>query len=279
MKKLSALMLVLLLMLSGCTSAKLTPDYTSGTDGTAPTSSQENTESTSDGTAVLEYTVGEPTIEEAKKDTYDSVNRSVLADVDELKLDVKRLPNIEKITAEQISKCMITEDMPVTTTTDPAFKANGADAALKFTFNKNMGGGQAIFAEKLKEKLPNGLDEAVVLDPVDEMSLSDYEGIRYYAKIKRPDGKKYSKLTIRFFFGTYSYYRLMYQYTSTVPEGDFEGYIYVPFNEMVSGYDNTKKACNTNNIAFFAFNIALEGNAEGLEVYLSDFGAYRDKFW
>ncbi len=221
----------------------------------------------------------ETEIEQVKKNAYESVDRTVLASKDELKLDVKRLPNIEKITAEQIAKCMITEDMPVTITTDPAFKAKDADAALKFTFNKNMGGGQAIFAEKLKEKLPNGLDEAVVLDPVDEMSLSDYEGIRYYAKIKRPDGKKYSQLTIRFFFGTYSYYRLMYQYTSTVPEGDFEGYIYVPFEEMVSGYNTEKKACNTNNISFFAFNIALEGNAEGLEVYLSDFGAYREKFW
>ncbi|MBR7133182.1 MAG: hypothetical protein IKD04_06575 [Clostridia bacterium] len=280
MKKILAFTAAMVFLLSGCGSDSHISDGKPLNDSTASTqaSSIESTPSSQDGVTSKPTSYETETLEEVKTNAYASVDRTVLATPDELELDVKRLPNIESITAEQIAKCMITPEMPVTTVTDSAYKAKGADAALKFIFSTNMGGGQALFAEKLKEPLSNGLDEAVVLDPVDE-SLSDYEGIRYYAKIKRPEGKKYSQLTIRFIFGTYSYYRLMYQYTTTLPEGDFEGYIYVPFDEMVSGYNTEKKACNPNNISFFGFNIALEGNAEGLEVYLSDFGAYREKFW
>jgi hypothetical protein len=140
------------------------------------------------------------------------------------------------------------------------------------------GAGQVMFSEKLAEKLPNGLDEAVVLDPVDG-SLAAYEGIRMYVKIKRPAGKTYSRLNMRFFNGSYSYYRQFSEITVTLPDGDYEGYIECPFSEFVSGYNKEVKANNKHDISFFGFNISMEGNPEGLEVYVSDFGAYREMYW
>ena len=212
-----------------------------------------------------------------KDNAYDGVERTVLGSIDQLKTDYKKLPDIENITQAQIDKCMISDGMQVSVTKDARYKAKGANAAIKMTVVKNKASGQVIFAEKLKEPLSNGLDEAIVLDPVDG-SLEGYEGIRFYLKLKRPEGKTYSELKLRFFFGSYSYYRSMYEYTTVLPDGDFEGYIEVPFDEMVNGYNGTK-AVSITNIAYFAFNILLEGNAEGLEAYVSDFQAYRELYW
>ncbi len=211
------------------------------------------------------------------ENSYDGIDREVLGSIDNLKMDYKRLPDIESITPAQIEKCMKADGTVVSVTKASEYKSPNADAAIKITVDKNKSSGQIIFAEKLKEPLSNGLDEAIVLDPVDG-SLEGYEGIRYYLKVKRPEGKKYSELKVRFFFGSYSYYRSMYEYTVTLPDGDFEGYVTVPFDEMVNGY-NGKTAVSITNIAYFAFNIQLEGNAEGLEAYVSDFQAYRELYW
>lgn len=245
------------------TSTQSTNDVTSN-EISSPQSSQSVSQNESSQTTVA-------------KNPYSGVERTVLASKNQLKMDCKKLPDIEGITQEQINKCMLSDGMVVTVTNSSEFKAKDAKAAIKMTVNKNKGSGQVIFAEKLAKPLSNGLDEAIVLDPVDG-SLEGYEGIRYYVKVKRPEGKKYSELKLRFFFGSYSYYRSMYEYTTTLPDGDFEGYITVPFSEMVNGY-NGNTAVSITNIAYFAFNMNLEGNAEGLEIYVSDFQAYRELYW
>jgi len=235
----------------------------------------ENTSSAANSSIINEQ-VDNQTVS-VKENSYENVDREVLGSVDQLKTDYKRLPDIEKITQAQIDKCMLADGTVVSVTDSPEHKSPNADAAIKITVNKNKSSAQVIFAEKLAEPLSNGLDEAIVLDPVDG-SLEGYEGIRYYLKVKRPEGKKYSELKVRFFFGGYSYYRSMYEHTVTLPSGDFEGYIDVPFDEMVNGY-NGNKAVSITNIAYFAFNIQLEGNAEDLEFYVSDFQAYRELYW
>lgn len=280
MKRLLMLGVCLAVLLAGCGEAEIQSKPNNGTSATnSSTQSQQNesqassTESKNEETASQNAAMPQSTVQ----NSYDGVDRNVLASKDQLKMDYKKLPDIEGITPAQIKKCMLSDGMEVSVTKSSEYKAKGAKAAIKMTVNKNKSSGQVIFAEKLAEPLPNGLDEAIVLDPVDG-SLEGYEGIRYYVKVKRPEGKQYSELKLRFFFGSYSYYRSSYEYTVSLPDGDFEGYITVPFEEMVNSYNGTPGAKITN-IAFFAFNINLEGNAEGLEVYVSDFEAYRELYW
>lgn len=275
MKRLLLLGICISLLLAGCggTDVVSTPDKASSAVNSSSETEQSVGQTDTPSTPEVDSTVTESTV----KNSYEGVDRTVLGSIDQLKMDYKKLPDIEGITPAQIEKCMLSDGMEVSVTKDPAFKAPDATAAIKMTVNKNKASGQVIFAEKLKEPLSNGLDEAIVLDPVDG-SLEGYEGIRYFVKVKRPEGKKYSELKIRFFFGSYSYYRSMYEYTVTLPDGDFEGYIDVPFKEMVNGY-NGNTAVSITNIAYFAFNIQLEGNAEDLEVYVSDFQAYRELYW
>ena len=265
MKRLLILGLSLSLMLVGC-----------GENDNA-----SSTESTNKTIVSANSSINDEQVENSNtskvENTYQDVDREVLASPDQLKKDYKRLPEIEGITKEQIDKCMIADGTVVSVTDSPEYKSPGADKAIKITVNKNKSSAQVIFAEKLKEPLANGLDEAIVLDPVDG-SLEGYEGIRFFLKVKRPEGKTHSELKIRFFFGSYSYYRSMYEYTTVLPSGDYEGYVEVPFDEMLNGY-NGNKAVSITNIAYFAFNIQLEGNAENLETYISDFQAYRELYW
>ena len=267
MKRLLILGVCMAVFLAGC-------GGTNVTDKPDDTVTSENSSTQSEPSADVNST---QVAGNAKDNAYDGVDRTVLGSADKLKTDFKRLPDIESITPAQIAKCMISDGCEVSVTKDAKYKAKGADAAIKMTVVKNKASGQVIFAEKLKEKLANGLDEAIVLDPVDG-SLEGYEGIRFYLKLKRPEGKKYSELKLRFFFGSYSYYRSMYEYTVTLPDGDYDDYIEVPFDQMVNGY-NGNTAVSITNIAYFAFNITLEGNAEGLEAYFSDFAAYRELYW
>ncbi len=268
MKRLLLLGICIAVFLSGCSGADTAQSEPSASNSSIP-SEQSAVETASQDTADISGN--------AKDNAYDGVDRTVLGSIDQLKTDYKKLPDIENITQAQIDKCMLSDGMAVSVTKDAKYKAKGANAAIKMTVVKNKAAGQVIFAEKLKEPLANGLDEAIVLDPVDG-SLEGYEGIRFYLKLKRPEGKTYSELKLRFFFGSYSYYRSMYEYTVVLPDGDFDGYVEVPFDEMVNGY-NGKKAVSITNIAYFAFNISLEGNAEGLEAYVSDFQAYRELYW
>lgn len=267
MKRLLILGVCIAVFLAGCGGADVT-------DKPIDSTSSTNSSTQSEPNKVENSPQGEGN---AKDNAYDGVDRTVLGSTDNLKLDYKKLPDIENITPEQIKKCMISDGMEVSVTKDAKYKAKDAKAAIKMTVVKNKASGQVIFAEKLKTPLSNGLDEAIVLDPVDG-SLEGYEGIRFFLKVKRPEGKTYSELKLRFFFGSYSYYRSMYEYTTVLPEGDFEGYIEVPFDQMVNGY-NGNTAVSITNIAYFAFNMALEGNAEGLEAYVSDFQAYRELYW
>ncbi len=289
MKRVLLSALALILLLSGCGTQNVTSDgKDTPNDVTPPTSSIESSETTDVSSDTENSSVSTPATStdsqvSQESDTtpltiYDGVNRTTLGSKADVRMDYKPLPDIENITADQIAKCMLADGTVVTTTTDPACKAKGAKAAIKLGVNKNKNSGQVIFAEKLKEKLPNGLDEAIVLDPV-EGSLAAYEGIRYYVKVKRPEGKKYSELKLRFFFGKYTYYRSMYEYTVTLPEGDFEGYIDVPFAKMNNGYNPEKLGAAVGDIMYFAFNFNLEGNAEGLELYVPDFQAYREMYW
>ena len=288
MKRVLLSALALILLLSGCGTQNVISDgKDTPNDVTPPTSSIESSETEDVSSNTDSSSVETPTTSSKPQATdtdttplniYNGVDRKTLGSKEDVRMDYKPLPDIESITDAQIAKCMLSDGAVVTTTTDPAYKAKGAKAAIKMTVNKNKAAGQVIFAEKLKQKLPNGLDEAIVLDPVDG-SLAGYDGIRYYVKVKRPEGKKYSELKLRFFFGSYSYYRSMYEYTSTLPEGDFEGYIEVPFAEMNNGYKPEMLGASVGNIAYFAFNYNLEGNAEGLEIYVSDFQAYREMYW
>lgn len=291
MKRILMLAMALVLLLSGCgTATGNAGDKDTSSESTPPTSSIESSETEEVSSDTTESVVSTPTASSTPESTdtvpdattqgnsYAGVTRATLGSKEDIRMDYKPLPDIESITAEQIAKCMLADGTVVTTTTDPACKAKGAKVAIKLGVNKNKNSGQVIFAEKLKEKLPNGLDEAVVLDPVDG-SLAAYEGIRYYVKVKRPEGKKYSELKLRFFFGSYSYYRSMYEHTVTLPDGDFEGYITVPFAEMNNGYNPEKLGASVGNIMYFAFNFNLEGNCEGLELYVSDFQAYREMYW
>ncbi len=288
MKRVLLSALALILLLSGCGTQNVTSNgKDTPSDVTPPTSSIESSETTDVSQDTDNSSVQTPTApstpqlddtDDTPLNTYNGVTRATLGSKTDVRMDYKPLPDIESITDAQIAKCMLADGTVVTTTTDPACKAKGAKAAIKLGVNKNKNSGQVIFAEKLKEKLPNGLDEAVVLDPVDG-SLAGYDGIRYYVKVKRPEGKKYSELKLRFFFGSYSYYRSMYEHTVTLPEGDFEGYITVPFAEMNNGYSPEKLGASVGNIMYFAFNFNLEGNCEGLELYVSDFQAYREMYW
>lgn len=262
MKRLLILGICLSLLLVGC--------------GLKDSSSSSENESSTVNSSINSEKVDNSNTSKSEN-SYKDVEREVLASPDQLKKDYLRLPAIEGITQEQINKCMVADGTVVSVTKSPEHKSPNADSAIKITVNKNKSSAQIIFAEKLKEPLSNGLDEAIVLDPVDG-SLEGYEGIRYYLKVKRPEGKKYSELKVRFFFGGYSYYRSMYEYTTTLPAGDFEGYVEIPFDEMINGY-NGNKAVSITNIAYFAFNIQLEGNAEDLEFYVSDFQAYRELYW
>lgn len=282
LKRILILGVCLVLLLAGCGQVAESSDQSSTDSGSSIQSTVTPSDETSSDVSSDDVSSNQGSSEDVSSDSkgnsYEGVDREVLGSKDKLKTDLKPLPDIENLTEAQLAKCMISAGTKVSMTKDAAYKAKDAKAAIKFEFLENRVSGQAIFAEKLAEKLPNGLDEAIVLDPVDG-SLEGYEGIRYYVKVKRPEGKAYSEMKMRFFFGSYSYYRSMYEYTTVLPDGDFEGYIYVPFNEMVSGYDTSKKAVSIANIAYFAFNVQLEGNIQGTEVYVSDFAAYREMYW
>lgn len=271
LKRIIAIVLCMMLLFVGCgdTGSQPGSSQDSSTQNSKPTSSDTASDGTSSPTG--DDTSSDSQSEAAKPNSYEGVDRNVLGSATDIRRDIKALPAMVTITPEQIAKCMGGQMASVVTGKE--YAAPGQTKAIKLS-----GAGQVMFSEKLAEKLPNGLDEAVVLDPVDG-SLAAYEGIRMYIKIKRPAGKTYSRINMRFFNGSYSYYRQFSEITVTLPDGDYEGYIECPFSEFVSGYNKEVKANNKHDISFFGFNISMEGNPEGLEVYVSDFGAYREMYW
>lgn len=209
--------------------------------------------------------------------SYDGINRDVLAKSDDLKTDTLPLPDIEQLTKKQIDKSIKSDGIKISMSSDSSHLGKGAKKAIKFEFDKNVTWGQVIFAEKLEKPLANGLTEGVLLDPVPE-SLEAYQGIRFYVDLNRPEGREYSICKLRFMFGSFSNYRSIYEYSYIMPDGDYKGYIEIPFKDMKNGY-NQKIGASVTKIDYFGFNISLEGSVEGMEVYLSDFMASREMFW
>ena len=271
MKKVLLLALALCLLLSGCAAA---------TDTVS-----EPEKETSSGNHKEKYEVIEsiePIIVESpdysgNEASYDGVSREVLAESDDLKVDYISLPNIEQLTQQQLDKAINSDAIKLSMSADSKHMSPNARKALKMEFTQNITWGQTILATKLDTPLANGLTEGILLDPVDD-SLEAYQGIRFYVDFKRPEGREYSICKLRFMFGSFSNYRSIYEYSYVLPDGDYKGYIEVPFAEMKNGY-NQKSGASVKKIDYFGFNVSLEGSIEGAEVYLSDFQAYREMFW
>lgn len=273
MKKVLLCALSLCLILSGCAANQSKDTETNKSEDVSSGGKKEKYE-------VIESI--EPIIVESPEYTgaeasYDGVNREVLAGSGDLKMDYISLPNIEGLTDEQIGKAINSDAIKLSMVADPNHMGKGAKKALKLEFTQNITWGQTILAYELDEPLANGLKEGILLDPVDE-SLEAYQGIRFYVDFKRPAGREYSLCKLRFMFGSFSNYRSIYEYSYVMPDGDYKGYIDIPFDQMKNGY-NQKTGVSVKKIDYFGFNVSLEGSIEGAEVYLSDFQAYREMFW
>lgn len=209
--------------------------------------------------------------------SYENANREVLANSNDLKTDTLSLPDIEQFTQEQLDKSIKSDGIKLSMSSDVSHLGEGAKKAIKMEFVQNVTWDQVVLAYKLDKPLANGLTEGILLDPVPE-SLEAYQGIRFYVDLNRPEGREYSICKLRFMFGSFSNYRSIYEYSCIMPDGDYKGYIDIPFNEMKNGY-NQKIGASVTKIDYFGFNVSLEGSVEGMEVYVSDFQAYREMFW
>lgn len=197
---------------------------------------------------------------------------------EDLRMDYLRLSNMDMVTQELLDQSIKTATLKLTPTADPSLLGPGAAAGIRFHFTGNTTWEQVILAKKRAEPLSNGISEEVLIDPV-EGSLNAYEGIRFYCSLERAEGRRTALTKLRFTMGAWSSgYRTMYEYTYIFPEGDYAGYIEIPFADMVNGY-NQNPGCDKNTIDYFSFNVSTEGSLEDMQLCVSDFEAYRQIFW
>ena len=268
MKKILLLCFVTVLLLSGCSAENTSSDVSSEKDVSASVSGYEVIDH-------IDPIYNDDVKYEKSTGNYANVNRSVLGKTDNLRMDYLSLPAIEEVTNEQLSQSIKNDAIKLSVTT--ANLGKGAKKGIKMEFIQNSTWGQAILAHKLETPLANGLTEEMLIDPVDG-SLEAYQGIRFYLHLKRPNGRAYSICKFRLMFGAFYNYRSIYEKSVIIPDGDYDGYIDIPFAEMQNGY-NQKPGASVSKIDYFGFNVSLEGSIEGAEVTVSDFMAYREMFW
>ncbi|MDD2361927.1 MAG: hypothetical protein PHH84_03065 [Oscillospiraceae bacterium] len=250
-------------------------------NGDSEVSSDSKVTSTSDTNQQTETTVSESTTVKktvTSTTTKPSKGESIIGNVSDLRTEYKRLPNFEKLSQAQLEQVISRADITkLSISKDKAHIAKGANAAIKFEYISTSSWAQTIFAKKLDKPLSNGAGETFIIDPVEE-PLDGYKGLRFWIDLTRPEGKATEKMELVFFMGNWSAgYRSDNQYTVTLPDNNYKGYITLPFDKFVNGYKPDTLQCNKTTIDYFAFKL-LTPNVKDTVIYISGFQAYREVF-
>ena len=189
------------------------------------------------------------------------------------------LTNLNAVSQDLLDRTITSSGMRLKSTTDASLLAENAKSGILMDYIGQLSWAQTILGQKLDKPNASGVKEGVLIDPSEE-PLTSYDGVRFWANVKRPAGKETMHLQLIFFMGYWSTYRAGYQYSIILPDGDFEGYLTIPFDEMVNEYDTSTKACNKETIDYFAFKlVATKNEVVGVQIAVSDFSAYREVFW
>ena len=197
----------------------------------------------------------------------------------DIRIETLPLTAFDTVVQEQLDQATTSSGMRLFVETDVKRLAEGKKAGIRMDYIGELSWAQTIFARRLSAPVNGSVTEEVMIDPTTQ-PLTAYDGIRFWVDVKRPAGKEAMNLELIFFMGHWTTYRVMYQYSVFLPEGDYTGYITVPFGEMVSGYDTETKVCDKENIDYFAFKlVASKKQVAGIQISVSDFSAYREVFW
>lgn len=197
----------------------------------------------------------------------------------DISIETLPLTSFDSVTQEQLDQATTSSGMRLFIETEATRLAENKKTGILLDYIGELSWAQTILAKRLNTPVNGSVTEELMIDPTTQ-PLTAYDGIRFWVDVKRPAGKETMNLEFIFFMGHWTTYRVMYQYSVFLPEGDYTGYITVPFNEMVSGYDTDTKMCDKENIDYFAFKlVASRAQVAGIQITVSDFSAYREVFW
>lgn len=186
--------------------------------------------------------------------------------------EIKPLPALFSIDETGLKKSHLSPGATIEFSTDTKHMADNADKAIKLSINDSTWGQVlCLRSEDGKEK--------TIVDPCPE-PLSDFDGLRIWADISTADtgGLVPNKLVV--IMGNWEYgYRDMFEFHFDIPEGGYKGYIDMPFDEMINGYEPHDKYYNADLIDFIGFKVTASGTMKNVDIYFSDLSAYSEVFW